>query len=486
MSNTIIGREPELVILDRIYSSTKPEFLAVYGRRRIGKTFLISEYFRNKGYYFELTGSKDTPLKTQLSNFREEFADAFYSGVKQDMPNSWQEAFNQLRRKAEQLEPSKKIILFLDELPWLASQRSGALKSLEHVWNRYLSRLNNIILIVCGSAASWMLRKVIYNKGGLYGRLTAEMHLKPFTLSETELYLKAQNVLLNRKQIIELYLVFGGVAKYLSHVAQGKSSAQIIEENCFLHGGALPLEFQKLYDSLFDKPQQHIAIVTILAGKKSGMTQDEILKKTGISSGGGFTRLLSDLEDSGFILATNEFSYKKKERRYRLVDEYSLFYLTWIKPALENQIKNIAQNYWQSIQNSPAYTTWAGYAFEGVCLKHVDKIIDELKISVVARSATTWSYRPNKNNIQKGAQIDLVIDRADKCINLCEIKFCNSVFTITESYAENLGYKKTCFQEQTKTKKSLFTTLITSYGALTNPHYLSAVDNQLTMDVLFQ
>lgn len=284
--NTIIGRKSELDILNKIYRSKQAEFLAVYGRRRIGKTFLISEYFRNKGKYFELTGTKDASLKTQLSNFREEFADAFYGGVKQELPKSWQEAFNQLRRKVEELDKNQKIIIFLDELPWLAAQRSGVLKSLEHVWNRYLSRLKNIILIVCGSAASWMLNKIIYNKGGLYGRLTSEMNLMPFTLAETELYLRAQGIILDRKQIIELYLAFGGVAKYLSNLEKGKSSAQIISDNFFAKEGSLPLEFHQLYDSLFDNPHHHIAIVKCLAKRETGMTQDEILKNTKLSSGG--------------------------------------------------------------------------------------------------------------------------------------------------------------------------------------------------------
>jgi AAA+ ATPase superfamily predicted ATPase len=485
MPDTIIGRKPELEILDKIYNSGQAEFLAVYGRRRIGKTYLISEFFKNKGYYFELTGAKDTPLKTQLNNFREEFADAFYSGIKQETPNSWQDAFNQLRRKAEELDPNKKIIIFLDELPWLASRRSGVLESLEQVWNRYLSRLKNVILIVCGSAASWMLNKVIYNKGGLYGRLTSEMHLKPFTLGETELYLKSRGVSLDRKQIIELYFAFGGVAKYLANINKGKSSAQIIMETCFRSDGALIQEFPKLFDSLFENPGQHIAIINCLASKKSGMTQAEMLKKTGLTSGGNFTRLLSELEDSGFILAINEFSNKKKETSYRLIDEYSLFYLTWIKPALDKQLKNITPNYWLSTQNSPAYAAWSGYAFEGTCLKHVDKIIDALKISVVALSTTIWSYRSTKESSTNGTQIDLVIDRADNCINLCEIKFYNSSFLISKTYAENLRYKKICFQEQTKTKKSLFITLITTYGTTINQHYLASVDNQLTMDVLF-
>lgn len=483
---SIIGREDELAVLDKICNSNQAEFLAVYGRRRIGKTFLISEYFKDQEYYFELTGAKDATMKTQLNNFMEEFADAFFNGVKQAAPKNWQEAFNQLRRKIQELDHNKKVILFFDELPWLASRRSGILKSLEHVWNRYLSRLNNVILIVCGSAASWMLSKIIYNKGGLYGRLTAEIHLKPFTLKETELFLNAKNIFLDKKQIIDIYLAFGGVAKYLAHIEPGKSSAQIINDVCFKKNGPLTLEFPKLFDSLFEKPQQHINIVNILASKKKGMTQEEILKKTKMRSGGGFTRILNDLENSGFILPCLEFSHKSKDTIYRLSDEYSLFYLSWIKPALDEQLKNISENYWLVIQNSPSYVAWAGYAFEGVCLKHIDRVVEALKISVVARSYSSWSFRPNKDNHdQKGAQIDLVIDRSDHCINLCELKFCNDEFTVDKSYADNLKYKKFCFQQQTNTKKSLFTTLITMHGAKPNQYYLNSVDNQINIDMLF-
>lgn len=483
---TIVGRESELATLNKIYTSSQAEFLAVYGRRRIGKTYLISEYFKDKGCYFELTGAKDATLKTQLNNFREEFSDVFFSGLKQETPQSWQEAFNQLRRKVQEIDPGKKVILFFDELPWLASRRSGVLKCLEHVWNRYLSRLDNVIVIVCGSAASWMLKKIIYNRGGLYGRLTAEMHLKPFTLAETELYFKAKNIFLDRKQIIEIYLAFGGVAKYLASVEKGKSSAQIINDVCFSKNGPLNLEFSKLFDSLFETPQQHISIVTTLARKRSGMTQDEILNETGMNSGGGFTRILNELENSGFILPCLEFSHKKKETKYRLIDEYTLFYLSWIKPAFDEQLKNVNDNYWLGIQNSPSYSAWAGYTFEGACLKHIDKIVEALKISVVARSYSTWSFKGNKHDAtEKGAQIDLVIDRNDKCINLCELKFCNDLFTIDKSYAENIKYKKSCFKKQTNTKKSLFTTLITTYGANINQQYLTCVDNQLTVDALF-
>ncbi len=487
-TKAIIGRQRELAILEGLYHSAQAEFLAIYGRRRIGKTYLIRQYFKNKGYYFELTGAKNASRADQLSNFREAFADAFYNGVLQEKPTTWQAAFMQLRRKVETLDSKQKIILFLDELPWLASQKSGVLSSVEHVWNRYLSSLDNVILIVCGSTASWIIKNIINNRGGFYGRLTAQIHLQPFTLGETELYLQSRNITLDRKQVIELYFAFGGVAKYLSYIKRGKSAAQNITELCFDQYGALTSEFPKLYGSLFDDFQLHVAIVNVLARKHYGVTQHEIAAELKISTGGGVTKVLNELEGSGFILSVSVFGHKKKNKQYRLIDEYSLFYLTWIQPALENHLKKVATNYWQSIQNTPNYTTWAGYAFEGVCLKHVEKLVKALELTVVARSCTAWSYKPkhnDENNLEKGTQIDLVIDRSDKCINLCEIKFYNKPFQVTREHAENLQYKKECFLEQTKTKKTLFTTLIASYGAAVNEHYLSAVDEQITMDALF-
>ncbi len=479
---TIIGRKTELALLDQITATPEAALLAVYGRRRIGKTFLVHEYFKEQGYFFELTGTRNASLKTQLEHFREAFAETFHAGLLQPVPKSWQEAFYQLRKIIESLDTEKKIILFFDELPWLAGPRSQFLASLEHVWNRYFSRQKNIIVIVCGSAAAWMLKKIIYNKGGLYGRLTAEIHLKPFTLGETESYLQSQGVFLDKKQIIELYLAFGGVAKYLSNIPKGQSSAQIIAQTCFNPTGFFPLEFPKLYESLFEKPKVYMDIVTALAEKKSGLNQTALLKKIKMQSGGKFTQVLKELEVSGFIASITEFGHKKKHTVYRLIDEYSLFYLTWIKPALSAGLPTLSPSYWHSLQNSPAYTTWAGYAFEGICLKHVNKIIKALNIEIIARGISAWSFQ---SKTQRGAQIDLVIDRADNCINLCEIKYYNVPFTVTQDYADTLRYKKACFQEQTGTRKSLFTTMISSYGITSNPHALASIDAAVTMDILF-
>ena len=478
---SIIGREKELKVLEKLYKSPEAEFLAVYGRRRIGKTFLINEFFKDKGVYFELTGSQEASLAQQLKNFAIVFGNQFRE--KPPTPKSWTDAFELLKSTVEKLGGNQKIILFFDELPWLASKRSGFLSVLDYYWNRYFSRNPKILLIVCGSAASWMIKKVIYNKGGLHGRLTATIQLLPFDLGETEKFLKARHVELDRKQILELYMAIGGVAKYLTYVKRGKSSAEIIQELCFEQGSPLSHEFYKLYTSLFTNYTHHIQVVETLGKHKNGMTLIALLQSTGLPSGGSSSMILQELQESGFILYSQDFKKHKKNGTYRLIDEFSLFYLNWMKDFFA--FNNLNKNYWLRIQSHASFISWAGYAFEGICLKYLSKVIHGLGLDIVASSASSWSYLP-KNKEEIGAQIDLVIHRTDGCINLCEIKFCNEEFIIDKGYGANLAYKKGLFRKITKTKKSLFTTLITAYGTQENSHYLSCVDNQLSMDVFFE
>lgn len=479
-----IGREKELDILNTVLKSKEPQFLAIYGRRRVGKTYLINQFFRDKGIYFELTGIKDAKKESQLLNFSEELADCFFNGIRQEIPLSWQEAFNQLRRNIEKIEGGGKTIIFFDELPWLASPRSGFLPALDHLWNRYLSRMPNVILIVCGSATAWILKKIVNDRGGFYGRLTRQIHLLPYTLSGVENFLKTKNIYFERKQIIELYLAFGGVPKYLNYVERGKSPAQIIQETCFGLQGELTGEFNRLFSSIFDQAEAHMAIVEALARSWGGLDQNELSEKTGLKSGGSFTEALQELEASGFITFIPNLSNLKRGGKYRLTDEYTLFYLTWIKPRIVGHIGTVEVNYWQNMQNSPQYRSWAGYAFEAICLKHVNEIVAALGISGVIYKASGWYYRA-KNEEESGVQIDLVIERADHCTNLCEIKFSNAPYVITKEYEEKLRWKKECYRRATKSKNTLFTTMITPFGAVENGQYFAAVDNQLTMDALF-
>ncbi len=481
----IIGRKEEIKKLQALINSTQAELLAIYGRRRVGKTYLISEFFKDKGVYFELTGIPKGKMSDHLRRFPMAFHEAFLSPEILPYPKDWTEAFSLLIKKLKKIPEKRKVIFFFDELPWLATPRSDLLISLEHAWNRYLSRRKNFIMILCGSAASWMINKIINNKAGLYGRLTEKIQLQPFSLLETEDYLKAKNIQLDRKQIVEIYMVTGGTAKYLNHIKKGLSSSQIIQSLCFSPQGFLATEYKLLFQSLFDNAKIHTDTLEALSESKHGLTLVEIIKKTNISSGGRLSNILNELESSGFIQFIPFYNKRKKEGHYRIIDEYSLFYLAWIRQALFNQNRPISNNYWLNLHRSPKFLNWAGYAFETICLKHINRIIEALKISIVSKSVAYWAYRPRKKEKTSGAQIDLIIDRSDNCINLCEIKFSDSRFVIKKDYAEKMNQKREVFRSITETKKTLFNTIITSYGAIENAAYHSCIDQQVDINSLF-
>lgn len=482
----IIGREEEQRILEKLYNSKKAEFLAVYGRRRIGKTYLITEYFKDKGIFFEMTGSPNATLSEHLLNFHREFCALFKKEDNQLPPKNWSEAFHRLEGILKEYANTSKIILFFDEMPWLAHKRSKFLAALDYFWNRHASRMPNVLLIVCGSAASWMIHTIINSKGGLYGRLSAYIRLLPFRLAEVEQYLHAQHIDLDRKQICELYMVTGGVPKYLSHLQRGNSARQLINQLCFSPQAPLLIEFHKLYHSLFAKPELHVAIIKALSEKRKGLTREEVNKAIGGKTSRATTKILQELEESGFITKIPEMGKKIKDALFVLTDEYSLFYLDWIDDVKHAILQNNDPNYWIKQQSSSSWEAWAGYAFESICLKHVSNIKEALKIAGVLTQESHWSSIAKVGTKEKGVQIDLVIDRADQCINLCEIKFCNKTFVINKNYAEELERKKRVFKEKTKTKKSIFLTLITPYGTEENSQYLSVVDNQVTVDDFFE
>ncbi len=480
----IIAREIEIERLCLLYESDKAEFIAVYGRRRVGKTYLISQYFKEKGVYFEVTGIKGANKTSQLNKFHREYRRLFVDSADLSAPKDWDEALSRLVDEVAKINPEQKVILFFDELPWLATPRSQLAQELDYYWNRHFSRMSNVILIICGSATAWMIKQIIQNKKGLYGRLSDQICLKPFKLDETELFLQSRHVHLDRKQLVELYMAIGGVAKYLTFVRPGMSASQTIDRLCFTTQGALYSEFDELYSSLFGKAELHIKIVEILAKKRNGLTRDELISSIGKKSGGQLSKVLEELEKSGIISQVNKFNAKKKESLIRLFDEYSYFYLNWIEPVKREILHGADTNYWQKIQVGATWKSWSGFAFETICLKHIDKIKSSLGLGAVRTIHSQWSY-VTKNSEEDGVQIDLIIDRADGCINIVEIKFCNGEYVITKEYAKKLAKKKAIFQRQTKTRKAVFVTMITPYGVKKNQHYIGLVDNQLTLDDLF-
>jgi AAA+ ATPase superfamily predicted ATPase len=480
MSAKIHGREQESKLLEKRLHVKEAQLIAMYGRRRIGKTHLIREFYRDKGLYIQFTGVQDAHESEQLAHFHDELGSIFNALASQAAPTSWREAFKRLVDSLKPIVENQRVILFFDEVPWLA-RRSRFLKSLEYSWNQHLSVMPNLIVILCGSVTSWMIKNIIQNKGGLHGRLSEKIHLQPFTLGQTEVFLNARGIHLARQQIAELYMALGGIAQYLKAVPQGVSPSQAIQALCFSPQGLLFREFFPLYRSLFDHSEKYIDVVMLLASHRSGLTLAEILDKTNMSSGGTSTRILRELEDSGMIFQIPEWGKKKRGAKYRLMDEYSLFYLQWIKNVGTSIATGVDDHYWQLQQQSQRFAVWAGYAFENLCLRHVRQIKQALGLAAVKTVEGGWYGSSSEGK----AEIDLMIDRADRCINLCEMKYWAGQFHVDKKLVEQLERKRMIFKATTQIKKTLFTTLITPYGANDASQYQYAIDQQITLEDLF-
>lgn len=473
----LIGREDEKELLEKALQSGKGELIAIYGRRRVGKTFLIRSVYE-KDMLFEFSGVHNAKAKDQLQNFTLVLQSVSKSKIPLIVPDNWLFAFEQLKDYLTPIVKRKRGVVFFDEFPWIHTHKSGFLQAFDHFWNGWASRETNLVVVICGSAASWMIRNVVNSKGGLHNRLTERIRLLPFNLYETETYLNNKGVKLERYLVVQIYMAMGGVPHYLQFVQQGKSAAQNIDALCFSQNGFLRQEFKNLYQSLFDEAKDHIAVIKTLSKTAKGLSRNEIITKCNLTSGGGATTILEELEESGFIKRYLPFDKDVKDSIFKLSDEYSLFYLKFI----ENQ-KVTGAGTWIRISQSPTFISWGGFAFESICQKHVEQIKQALGIRGVLTEESTWRYLPKKG--EKGAQIDLLLDRQDQCINLCEIKFSTDEYVITKSYADELQNKVSVFKRQTKTKKTVFLTMITSFGVKQNQYYTSQVQAEIQMDALF-
>lgn len=474
----IIGRKSEMAVMQSYLKDNKPHLLAVIGRRRVGKTFLIRQVYK-KHKVFEMTGLKNADLDGQLTNFSLQINQYFKKENLHHKPANWLLAFNQLSTLLTQQQSDGKPVVFFDELPWIASKRSGFMEALAHWWNNWASQ-KNIIVVICGSAASWMLENVVNNKGGLHNRITKLITLMPFSLSETAAFLTSKNIKLSHYQTIQLYLAIGGIPHYLEQIEKGKSAAQNIREICFSKDGVLRNEFENLYTSLFDNAGNHIKVIKALAKRTGGLTRQEILQQTQMTDGGWFSSLLNELDTSGFISTFEPLEKKKKDTIYRLTDEYSLFYLSFMDSKNKSSITD-----WMRMNESQAYKVWCGYAFENLCMKHIDSIKKALGISGVQTSENSFIHRKNEV-YEKGFQIDLLIDRKDDIINICEVKFYAEEFSIKADYAAKLRTKKQGLKKVTNTNKMVHLTFITTYGVFENQHKMDLVDNDLTIDIFFE
>ena len=470
----IIGRNHEVKILENAVKDDRSHFVAVYGRRRIGKTFLIREAF-NYRFTFQHAGLSEGGLKEQIFAFQSSIKDA--GGDVGTKRKNWLEAFEDLKDLIRNSSEKKKVI-FIDELSWMDTKNSDLLSALENFWNGWASARKDVVLIVCASATSWMISKIIHNKGGLYNRLTEQISLSPFSLSECEEYVRANGLSLTRIQILQYYMVFGGIPFYWTYLSKGLSLAQNIDEIIFSKKAPLKDEFRYLYASIFRNPEGYIKIVEALGKKKIGMTRDEIIEATKLANSGDLTVKLEELECCGFIRKYNAFGMKKKNALYQLIDNYTLFYYQFLEKEPSDE------HFWSNLINTPTINSWAGLAFERVCLEHISQIKKKLGISGVITDVNSWFCKADPDYGLFGSQIDLLIVRKDQVINLCEMKFSNSEYTITADNDESIRHKIADMLTSTKTKYAIYPTLITTYGLVDNS-YSSNIQNVVTMEDLF-
>lgn len=474
---SIVGRLGERKILENALKSNKAELIAIYGRRRVGKTHLVESVYK-KELVFSFTGAHNGKMREQLENFSLALQRAAKGPGKLEAPAGWTQAFNILANFLTPIIQNRKAVIFFDEFPWIHSPKSNFLRSFDHFWNTWASKHANLKVVICGSAASWMIQNIVNNKGGLHNRVTVRMKLSPFTLKETEAYLKSKSLKLDRYQILQLYMVMGGIPEYLSKIERGESAMLAIDRLCFTRHGYLIDEFNNLYSSLFDQSSNHLSVVRLLSATRRGFTRTEIIEGAKLTSGGWVTEVLQELEESGFIKSYIPFGRTVKDAVYKLTDEYSLFYLKYL-----DRKKGTGKGTWLRLSKQPTWTSWSGYAFEAICLKHVDQIRLALGIDTLYVEESIWRKVPGKG--QKGAQIDLLLDRDDHTITLCEMKFSTSEYSISNTYAAELEQKKEVFTTATKTKKSLFLTMVTTYGTVKNACYNRLIQSEVTMNELF-
>ncbi len=472
----IIGRKPEQKELLEAANSEYSKFVAVYGRRRVGKTFLIRETF-NYSFTFQHTGLAKGKMRDQLLNFRASLQTA--SGKKYTQFKNWYEAFFALEEWLGSLPEGKKIIFF-DELPWMDTPRSNFISGLEHFWNSWASARKDILLIVCGSATSWIVNKLINNHGGLHNRLTNKILLQPFTLAECEQYSEANNLGFSRYQIVENYMIMGGIPFYWSLLKRELSLAQNIDALFFSNEAeGLTHEYEQLYASLFNNPEPYMKIVSSLAKKAKGLSRDEISRLTHVRTGGELSKLLSELEWCGFIRKYNGIGKQSKDALYQLIDNFTLFYFQYIKGN-----KNNDSHFWTNNIDSSLHRAWSGLAFERVCLQHITQIKEALGISGILSNVYSWRTEADEDKGIDKAQIDLLIDRNDGVINLCEMKFSAQEYAINEDEEMKLRRRRGNFIEATQTKKAVHITLVTPYGLKHNSHSAIA-QNEVTLNALF-
>jgi len=469
----MIGRlEEQRMLLERAQEK-EAQLIVLYGRRRVGKTYLIRETFAND-FIFSYTGYEKVSKSRQLNEFTK--ALRAYGLKDNSKPKNWFDAFDLLYSLIKSHGGQRKVV-FIDEMPWMDNRGSEFITALEGFWNGRASALHHLCFIVCGSSAAWMTKKILHNRGGLYNRASLRIRLQPFTLAECEEFFSAKDVRLNRYDIIGSYMIFGGIPYYLDKFDRRYSLSQNVDRLCFGTNAFLADEYDQVFKTLYSNPAKYQEVIEALGDRKKGLNREEIKERLSYPDGGNLTRILKELELSGFIREYSPFGCKRKGAMFQLSDPFTLFYLSWMDGGQQKQ-----EGFWSSLLGSGAHNAWKGYAFEQVCLAHIPQIRMSLGIAGVLTSCSAWS---SSNPDEGGAQIDLVIERADNIINLCEMKFSNQEYVVDKKEDLTLRNKRGIFERETRTRKAMHLTLVTTYGLKLSP-YSGIFQSTVSMDDLFQ
>lgn len=471
----IIGRKKEIESLERYVNSEQSEFIALYGRRRVGKTFLIRNLFGDR-FAFAATGILEGEASEQRNSFMASLRDY---GCTDNAFADWMEAFSKLRNLLETKGRNKQkpLIVFIDELPCFDTQRSKFVHALGYFWNNWAAWQGNVKLIVCGSATSWMTRNLLDSKGGLHNRLTQTLWLKQFCLSETEDYLKNAGFKWSRESIAQCYMVLGGIPYYLSLLDNRMGLPQNIDRLFFASDGKLKDEFHRLYGSLFKNPEAYLKVIDLLANNHQGLTRKELAQK--MKTNGRLTEVLDDLLQCGFIsrmgVRAQKGGIKATDGIYHLTDFYTRFYYDFCRG------KTSDEQYWTHKFTTPKVNTWLGLAYERLCMAHIPQIKIALGISGLHTEYYSWRSKEH----QPAAQIDLIVERSDNMVNLCEIKYSNGQYVLNKAEYEKIQNRQMAFIDETKCKQGIFLTLVTTSLPKQN-EYSSMINSVVVLDDLFR
>jgi uncharacterized protein len=473
----LIGRQDEKIQLLNKLNSKKAELIAVLGRRRIGKTFLIKNVYE-KNLLFQITGLYKSNVKEHMLDFTKQISAAYKNKYEIETPTNWFEAFDMLEELIDYQPKNKKQVIFLDEMPWMATNKSRFITAFTRFWNNYAVNKPNLIVVICGSASGWMINKIIKDRGGLHNRITDKLSLKPFTLKETAQFLKSKKIVCTPTDLVKLYMAIGGIPYYLEHINKGESITQAINRLCFTPLGTLQKEYKELFKSLFNKSERHEKIIQQLSNNPEGLNRIQLQKKAKFKSGGNLTDILNELIYADFVSAHIPYGKNNNDRLYKIKDMYVLFYNKYISNYLSQQT-----DVWTKLATKPTWHSWSGLAFENICMIHIPQIIKALKLDGILCTVHKWRHIGNKE--MNGAQIDLLIDRADNIINICEIKFTEDAFVINQKVANQLKNKISSFKYFTQTKKAIHLVFISKEPVYNNIHKQSIVQNEIVLNALF-